>query len=299
MGKIRNTEKLHYHLMLLPSMVILAMFTVYPNLGSVIAFKFLDPIAGIWGSEWAGLYHFETLFRLPEFRRITWNTFFISLVKIVLNVSFALGFALMLHEIRSRWFKRTVQTVTYLPYFLSWVILAGIFRDVLSLEGLVNGLLQRLVLSEPIPFLTDPVWFLIVVFATDVWRGFGFNAIIFLAALTSINPHLYEAAEVDGASRWNKLVHITLPSIKPTIVLILILSLQGILNAGFDQIFNLYNPLVYSVADIYDTYIYRMGFQSSQYEFATAVGLFRSAVAFLFIWASYVLAEKYGDMKVF
>lgn len=285
--------------MLFPSIVILAIFSIYPTLGSIMAFKYFDPIAGIWGSPWAGLDHFKMLFQIPEFKQITINTITISVVKIILNVSCALAFALLLHEIKRRWFKRSVQTIVYLPFFLSWVIMAGIFKDFFSIDGMVNGVVHKLTGGEPVMFFNSNVWFMIIVYVTDVWKGFGFNAIVFLAALTSINPNLYEAADVDGASRWAKLRNITLPSIKGTVVLILILSLQGILSGGFDQIFNLYNPLVYQVADIYDTYIYRMGFQSNQYEFATAVGLFRSAVAFIFILISQWLAEKYGEYKVF
>jgi ABC-type polysaccharide transport system, permease component len=295
----RNKEVIHYHIMLFPVIVFLVIFSIYPTLGSVMAFKSFDPIKGIWGSPWVGLDNFRSLFEIPDFKRITVNTITISVVKIVLNVSCALAFALLLNETRVRWFKRSVQTVVYLPFFLSWVIMAGIFKDFFSVEGLINGVIGRISGNEPILFFTSKSWFMIIIYLTDVWKGFGFNAIVFLAALTSINPSLYEAAEVDGASRWRKLTHITLPSIRPTIVLILILSLQGILSGGFDQIFNLYNPLVYSVSDIYDTYIYRMGFQNNQYEFATAVGLFRSAVAFIFIFLSQWLAEKYGDYKVF
>lgn len=285
--------------MLFPSIVILAIFSIYPTLGSIMAFKYFDPIEGIWGSPWAGLDHFKMLFQIPEFKQITINTVTISVIKIVLNVSCALAFALLLHEIKRRWFKRSVQTIVYLPFFLSWVIMAGIFKDFFSIDGMVNGVVHKLTGGEPVMFWGSNVWFMIIVYVTDVWKGFGFNAIVFLAALTSINPNLYEAADVDGASRLAKLRNITLPSIKGTVVLILILSLQGILSGGFDQIFNLYNPLVYQVADIYDTYIYRMGFQSNQYEFATAVGLFRSAVAFIFILVSQWLAEKYGEYKVF
>ncbi|REE81507.1 putative aldouronate transport system permease protein [Paenibacillus taihuensis] len=298
-GRVRNKETIHYHFMLFPSIVILAIFSIYPTLGSIMAFKYFDPIAGIWGSPWAGLDHFKMLFQIPEFKQITINTITISVVKIILNVSCALAFALLLHEIKRRWFKRSVQTIVYLPFFLSWVIMAGIFKDFFSIDGMVNGVVHKLTGGEPVMFFNSNVWFMIIVYVTDVWKGFGFNAIVFLAALTSINPNLYEAADVDGASRWAKLRNITLPSIKGTVVLILILSLQGILSGGFDQIFNLYNPLVYQVADIYDTYIYRMGFQSNQYEFATAVGLFRSAVAFIFILISQWLAEKYGEYKVF
>jgi putative aldouronate transport system permease protein len=295
----RNREIIDYNFMLLPAMILLGIFYVYPFFGSIMAFKYLDPVKGIWGSPWAGLDHFRTLFSVPEFKQITINTVFISVTKIILNISAAIVFALLLNEVRRMWFKRSVQTIVYLPFFLSWVVMAGIFIDIFSLDGFVNGLYNMITGAEKIMFFTNPGWFLAIIFSTDVWKNFGFNAVIFLAALTAINPNLYEAAEVDGASRWKKIFHVTLPGIKPTIIVILILSLQGILSGGFDQIFNFYNPMVYNVADIYDTYIYRMGFQGSQFEFATAVGLFRSVIAFLFVFVSQWLAGKFANYKVF
>lgn len=295
----KNKDIVDYHLMMLPVVVFLAVFNIYPTLGSILAFKNFNPVKGIWASPWAGLDNFKMLFMIPDFAKITFNTLFISVVKIILNVSFALFFALLLNEVRTKWFKRSVQTIVYLPFFLSWVILAGIFKDIFSADGMVNGLLHSLGSKEPIMFFIDRVWFLVIIFLTDMWKGFGFNAIVFLAALTNINPSLYEAADVDGATRWQKMSRITLPSISPTIILVLVLSLQSILSAGFDQIFNFYNPLVYNVADIYDTYIYRMGIQSNQYEFATAVGLFRSTISLMFILFSQWLARKDGSLRVF
>lgn len=297
--KNRNGDNLDYNLMMLPTLVLLAIFSIYPLFGSILAFKYLEPAKGIWGSAWAGLDHFKTLFMIPDFKAITFNTVFISVVKIILNVSLSLIFALMLNEVTTKWFKKTVQTVVYLPYFLSWVIMAGIFKDIFSASGMVNGLLSVFTNGKPIMFFSDKVWFLMIIFLTDVWKNFGFNAVVYLAALTSININLYEAADVDGASRWKKLWHITLPGISSTIILILILSLQGILSGGFDQIFNFYNYMVIDAADIYDTYIYRMGFQGSQYEFATAVGLFKSMVGFIFVFTAQWLAKKFGNYKVF
>ena len=177
--------------------------------------------------------------------------------------------------------------------------MAGIFIDIFSMDGFINEFINKAAGIEKIMFFTNSGWFLTIIFATDVWKNFGFNAVVFLASLSSINQNLYEAAGVDGASRWKKMLHVTLPGIRSTIIVILILSLQGILSGGFDQIFNFYNPMVYNVADIYDTYIYRMGFQGSQFEFATAVGLFRSAVAFLFVFISQWLAGKFANYKVF
>ena len=298
-SKHKNREYLDYNLMILPAFILLCIFNVYPLLGSVLAFKHFEGVKGIWGSEWVGFDNFKMLFMLREFKQITVNTIFISVAKIVLNFLFALSFALILNEVRTKWYKKSIQTVVYLPFFLSWVIVSGIFKDIFSVQGLVNKMLVIPFGDEPIMFFTNKVWFLTIVFITDIWKNFGYNAIIFLAALSNISPTLYEAADVDGASRWKKLLCITLPGIKPTIILIVILSLQGILSAGFDQIFNMYNPLVYSVADIYDTYIYRMGFQSSQFEFATAVGLFRSLMGFIFVFTAQLLAKKFGSYRVF
>jgi len=208
------------------------------------------------------------------------------------------GTALLLHELVFPRMKKWFQTIIYLPHFLSWVILAGILTDMLSAQGLVNKVVQAL-FGETVFFLGSNFWFPIVVVLSDVWKEFGFNAIIFLAALTAINPSLYEAAEIDGAGRLRKMWSVTLPGIMPTIVLVTTLNIGQVLNAGFDQIYNLYNPLVYQSGDIIDTYVYRIGLVQYQFGLATAVGSLKSLVGFILIFISYRLAAKYANYRIF
>jgi putative aldouronate transport system permease protein len=288
-----------YHLMLLPAVLFLCVFSLYPLLGSVLAFKQYMPSKGIWGSPWAGLENFEIVFSSPTFYRIIRNTLFISIMKILLDLIIPLVFALALNEERRMWFRRIVQTAAYLPYFLSWVILAGVFKDILSTTGLVNKLLGLAFRTQPVMFFASVRAFPYIVVLTDTWKNYGFNAIIYLAALASIDMGLYEAAMIDGASRWKQLLAVTLPGLAATITLLAALSLQNVLNAGFEQILNLYNPLVYESGDILDTYVYRMGLIDSQFEVATAIGLMKSLVGFCLIYTANTLAERYANYRVF
>ncbi|MFD0714541.1 ABC transporter permease [Paenibacillus sp. GCM10027626] len=288
----------NYHLMLLPGVLLLFVFCVIPMFGVVIAFQDFVPGIRIWDQEWIGLGNFEFMMDIPDSKKVFINTVVIASMKIVAGTIVPIAFALLLHEVRIGWFKRWVQTIVYLPHFMSWVILAGIMVTMLSLDGIVN-LIVKAFGGEPIMFLASNDWFRPIVVGSDVWKEFGFSAIVYLAALTGINPSLYEAAEIDGANRFKKLIHITLPGITPTIVLLATLSLGNILNAGFDQIFNLYNPLVYSSGDIIDTYVYRMGLVESQYGLATAVGLLKSIVAIILILISYRLAAKFANYRIF
>ncbi|MFD0868332.1 sn-glycerol-3-phosphate transport system permease protein ugpA [Chlamydia abortus] len=289
---------LHYHLMLLPGIVLLILFSVVPMFGVTIAFQNFKPNLGFWRSEWVGLDNFRYLFELPDSRKIFFNTIYIAVLKIVANLAVPVLFALLLNEVRTVLFKRSVQTIVYLPHFLSWVILAGIITDLLSMDGLINQLLAVFGM-EPIMFMASNNWFPGIVVASDVWKEFGFGTIVYLAALTGISPALYEAAAIDGASRLQQLRYITLPSLKPTIILLATLSLGNVLNAGFDQIFNLYNPLVYDSGDIIDTYVYRAGLLQVQYGLATAVGLLKSVISFVLIILSYVLASKFANYRIF
>lgn len=289
---------LHYHLMLLPGIVLLILFSVVPMFGITIAFQNFKPNLGFWRSEWVGLDNFRYLFELPDSRKIFFNTIYIAVLKIVANLAVPVLFALLLNEVRTVLFKRSVQTIVYLPHFLSWVILAGIITDLLSMDGLINQLLAVFGM-EPIMFMASNNWFPGIVVASDVWKEFGFGTIVYLAALTGISPALYEAAAIDGASRLQQLRYITLPSLKPTIILLATLSLGNVLNAGFDQIFNLYNPLVYDSGDIIDTYVYRAGLLQVQYGLATAVGLLKSVISFVLIILSYVLASKFANYRIF
>ena len=242
--------------------------------GLVMAFQDYKPWLGFIDSPWVGLEHFRTMLEYADAKQVIWNTLVISSLKIIFQLLVPIAFALLLNEVYKMTFKRTVQTIVYLPHFLSWVILGGILIDMLSPEGgLVNKVLVGLFHIEPIFFLGDNTWFRFVVILSDIWKEFGFNTIVFLAAITSISPSLYEAAVMDGANRWKQTVYITLPSMLPIIIVVGTLSLGGILNAGFDQIFNLYNPLVYQTGDIIDTYVYRVGLQNGDFSYATAVGL--------------------------
>jgi len=284
--------------MMLPGIVVLCIFSIVPMLGGVIAFQDFNPGLGFFRSEWVGLDNFRYLFELRDSRTIFFNTVFIALMKMAAHLIVPLLFALMLHELRFGRLKRWIQTIVYLPHFLSWVILSGIVIQLLSSDGPINQLIVALG-GQSIMFLGDNNWFPYVIVASDTWKEFGFETIIYLAALTGISPDLYEAAEVDGASRMRKLIHVTLPGIATTVVLLATLSLGNILNAGFDQIFNLYNPLVYASGDIIDTYVYRVGLLNIQYGLGTAVGLMKSVVSFILIVMSYWMASRFANYRVF
>lgn len=288
----------HYYLMLLPGFIWLVMFSIVPIVGILIAFQDYQPVRGVLGSDWIGLENFSYMFSLNDSKVIFFNTILIAVMKIAAHLVIPVAFALLLHEVRIAVFKRWVQTMVYLPHFLSWVILSGIIIDVFSYTGPINNILS-LFGFEPILFMGQPALFPFLVVGSDVWKEFGFNTIIYLAALTGINPSLYEAAALDGASRLQRLRHITLPGIAPTVLLLLILSLGNVLNAGFDQIFNLYNPLVYSTGDIIDTWVYREGLLNLQYGLATAVGLLKSVVGFILIASSYFLANRFTNYRIF
>lgn len=288
----------HYTLMLLPGAIWLLLFNLFPMYGILMAFKDFNPGFGLWGSPWVGLEHFRYMFELDDSRHIFVNTILIAGSKMIGNLIVPLVFALMLNEVKNRLFSRSVQTIVYLPHFLSWVIVAGIMLDLFSLTGPVNRMLSVFG-NGPVLFFADAGLFPALVVASDIWKEFGFGAIIFFAALTSINPELYEAAAIDGASQFKRLTRITLPGILPVAVLLGTLSLGNILNAGFDQIFNLYNPAVYSTGDIIDTWVYRAGLLDMQYGLATAVGLLKSVVGLVLISVSYGLAYRFANYRIF
>ncbi|MEK3865041.1 ABC transporter permease subunit [Paenibacillus sp. FSL H7-0716] len=287
------------HLMILPALIVIIIFSYIPMAGLVIAFQNFSPISGFKNMNWTGLENFRYLFELPGFGQVVWNTVFISVMKIIAGLTLPVIAALLLNEVRVNGFKRSIQTIIYMPHFFSWVILGGIIVDVLSpSSGIVNMLLKALGM-QPIQFLADNSWFPYVLVITDQWKEFGFGTIIYLAALTSIDSSLYEAAVIDGAGRWKQTWHITLPGIRPIMILMLTLSLGNVLNGGFDQVFNLYNPLVYESGDILDTMIYRIGLQDAQYSVSTALGLIKSVVSFVFIGLGYYLAYRFAKYRIF
>lgn len=287
------------HFLLLPGVVLVLIFSYGPMVGVVIAFKQFNLADGILRSPWIGWDNFRFLFEMTDMVQVTYNTVFIAVMKMIAGMIAPLMTALLLNEARNMLVKRGIQTIIYLPHFLSWIILGGILIDILSpSEGIVNQLLALFGL-KPIFFLGNPDWFPYVIVLSDVWKEFGFSTIIYLAALTGINPALYEAAVMDGASRWRQTWHVTLPGMAPIIILLATLSMGNVLNAGFEQIFVLYSPLVYETGDIIDTFTYRLGLIDYQYGPAAAVGLFKSAVSLLFISLSYYLAYRLANYRIF
>ena len=295
--KYRNPWQLY--LMILPGMVLIFIFSYIPMAGISIAFKDFIASRGIMGSKWVGLEHFKYMLELPDTFRVTKNTIIIALLKIIIGFPIPVIFALLLNEARQKLLKRTVQTIIYLPYFLSWVILGGIFIDIFSVNGGIVNQFLGVFGIEPVYFLGDNKYFRSVLIATDIWKNFGFATIVYMASLAGIDESLYEAAVIDGANRWKQTLHVTIPGIIPIVTLLAILNLGNILNAGFDQIFNLYNPLVYESADIIDTYVYRLAFKDANYSLSTAVNLFKSVVSFIFIVSGYWLSFKFSDYRIF
>jgi putative aldouronate transport system permease protein len=286
-----------YHVMLLPCVVVVFIFSYIPLYGVVIAFQRYNVAMG-FASPWVGLANFRQLFSQSHFTRTIWNTFYIAIFKIAGGIAVPVTFALLLNEFRNDKIKRIFQTLVYIPHFLSWPIMAGILLDILALDGIVNKAVTALGFSG-IQFLSDPRLFPWTMIVTDVWKGFGFGTVVYLAALAGIDPQLYESALVDGAGRWKQTLYITLPLLVPTILLMTILSMGNVLNAGFDQIYNLYSPIVYTSGDIIDTFVYRLGIQQAQYSVGAAVGLFKSAVSAVLIGLSQFLASRVAGYRVF
>lgn len=297
--KKRNTRTLlSYHSMILVGMLWLVFFNIVPMFGIVMAFQDYNPVLGFTGSKFIGLENFRYLFSMSDSRRVIVNTVIIAVSKLILNILVPLAFALLLNEVRQMKFKRVVQTMVYLPHFLSWVILASVLLEIFGYKGVFNTVLS-LFGAEPKIWFSEESYFRQMIIFSDVWKEFGYNAVIFLAALTGISQDMYEAASIDGCSRWKAVWYITLPGIASTIVVVAILGLGNVLNAGFDQVFNLYSPLVYSTGDILDTWVYRIGLLNVQFSLATAAGLFKSVISFVLIVISYIVAYKAADYKIF
>jgi putative aldouronate transport system permease protein len=285
------------HLMLLPGVLLALIFKYAPMPGIVMAFQDYKPWDGILGSTWVGWDNFKLMFTLEDSVQVVINTLIIAGAKIIAGILIPVMFAILLNELRHMALKRTIQTFVYLPHFMSWVILGGILLDLLSTKGIVNQFLG-LVGIDPIMFLGEGNWFRFTLIVSDQWKEFGFSAIIFLAALSGISPSLYEAAEMDGASRFKQTIHITLPGLLPTVIVVMTLSLGNMLNANFDQVYNLVNSLVMEKGDILDTYVYRL-FSQGNFSFSTTVGLFKSAVGFVLIAFAYYSAKKWANYRIF
>lgn len=287
-----------YHLMMLPGMLFLLIFSYIPMGGILMAFQDYKPSKGILGSPFVGLKHFRYMMELPDIAQVIQNTLVIALGKILLGTVMAIAFSILLNEIRLKYVKSWVQTIVYLPHFLSWVVLASVVVNLFNLDGSVNQLLAAAGIGK-INFLGSNRWFQPLIIGTDVWKEFGYNSVVYLAAITSIDPGLHEAAAIDGATWWKRVLHITLPGMMPIILLMAAMNLTSILSAGFDQIYNLYTPLVYQTGDILDTYVYRIGLIGRQYSFATAVGLFKSVIGMALLCAANQAAKRFADRKIF
>lgn len=282
------------YLLLLPGLVFLIIFRYIPIFDNVIAFMDYNPYDASQ-NVWVGLKHFQDLLTRPQFLQVFGNTLYISILKMVCGFPIPIILALMMNEMKNLKFKKVAQTLLYLPNFISWVVLAGLIMNMLDPDtGLVTSIINS-ISGEKIQVLTDTRYFVPMLIITDIYKGAGWGTIIYFAALSGVDPQLYEAAEIDGARKWKQLLHITLPSITPTIVVMLILSCNNIVNAGFDQIFMLYSATVYSVADIIDTYVYRIGIQRADYSFSTAAGLFKSVIALVMILIVNTVAKKTGN----
>lgn len=287
------------YVMLLPAIILALIFCYAPMGGLVMAFQNYKPWLGITGSEFVGLDNFKQIFEFKESYQAIINTFIIAVSKMVLGLIFPIIVALLLNEVHNMGVKKGIQTLVYLPHFLSWVTVAGMLRDILGMDGIVNMFLQKVFGMDLIFFLGNAGMFRQIVVISDLWKGFGFGMIVYLAAISNIDQSLYEAAQIDGAGRWKQTLYVTIPCILPMVIVMATLSLGNVLNAGFDQIFNLYSPLTYSTGDIIDTYVYRQSLVNGQYSFGTAVGLFKSGVSLFLTAVAYKLAYKFAGYRIF
>ena len=287
------------YVMLLPAIILALIFCYAPMGGLVMAFQNYKPWLGITGSEFVGLDNFKQIFEFKESYQAIINTFIIAVSKMVLGLIFPIIVALLLNEVHNMGVKKGIQTLVYLPHFLSWVTVAGMLRDILGMDGIVNMFLQKVFGMDPIFFLGNAGMFRQIVVISDLWKGFGFGMIVYLAAISNIDQSLYEAAQIDGAGRWKQTLYVTIPCILPMVIVMATLSLGNVLNAGFDQIFNLYSPLTYSTGDIIDTYVHRQSLVNGQYSFGTAVGLFKSGVSLFLTAVAYKLAYKFAGYRIF
>lgn len=295
--QIKKSRQLY--LIMLPAFLATLLFSYVPMYGIVLAFQKYNPTKSMLNQHWVGFRYFEKLFGMADFYQILGNTLEIALLKIVTLLFFSLLLALLLNELKNRYLRSAAQSLMIFPHFLSWIILGGLVKSVFAKYGIVNQFLLSLGMSEPIYFMGNDIWFRVILVVSNLWQEAGFSAILFSAAISGVDVSLYEVAKIDGASRLQQTWHITLKSIMPFVVLLVILNMGNILNAGFDQVFNLYNGVVMESSDIVDTYVYRVGLMGAQYSFGTAVGLFKSVISCVLIGCSYWIADKKLKYRVF
>ncbi|TDT70459.1 carbohydrate ABC transporter membrane protein 1 (CUT1 family) [Hypnocyclicus thermotrophus] len=303
--KLKKTWKLikrqkYLHLMVIPGIIWMIIFNYIPMYGIIIAFKNYTIIDTFNSAPWVGLENFKEFFMDDNFFLVMKNTLGISVLKLIIGFPLPIAFAIMLNELYNSKLKKYVQTISYLPHFFSWVVLGGIMINWLSQTGLMNKVLMGVgIIQEPIVFLAHPKYFWGISIISDIWKELGWNAIIYLAAIAGINPTLYEAAKIDGAGKMAQIWHITLPSIKGTITILFILAVSGILNTNFEQMLVLQNPLNLSASEVIDTFVYKMGLQSLRFSYATAVGLFKSVIAFILLVSANYTSKKINGKALF
>lgn len=285
------------YLMVLPVIAFYILFHYAPMYGAIIAFKNYEPHFGIIGSPWVGLKHFFDFFRSPYFARVIKNTLTISISELVFSFPAPIILAILINEVRNKSFKRMVQTITYMPHFISIIIICSMITVFTADDGIINDFIAALG-GQRVTMLMEPKLFVPVYVASGIWQHMGWNSIIYLAALSAIDSHLYEAAKIDGAGRFKQMLHVTLPGIMPTIIILLILRMGTIFSIGYEKIILLYNPLTYESADVISSYVYRKGIQEFNWSFSTAVGLFNSVINFLFIVTSNKLSRTIGETSL-
>jgi putative aldouronate transport system permease protein len=287
----------YLYIMLSPVLLYYVLFHYLPMYGAMIAFKDYSPIRGIWGSAWTGFDHFIQFFNGPYFIRTLKNTLLLSFYELLFGFPAPIVLALLLNEIRLSWFKRAVQSITYMPHFISLIVICGMIKDFTSTGGFIASLVAWLGGPQD-SLLLLPEWFRTIFISSGIWQHVGWGTIIYLAALTTIDPEQYEAAKIDGANRWKQMRYITLPGIVPTIIILLILDLGRLMNVGFEKIILLYNPSTYETADVISSYVYRVGLQEFNYSFSSAVGLFNSVINFFLVILSNYISRKVNDTSL-
>lgn len=299
-SRFRKDMKINWKLYLLftPVVVYYLVFCYLPMYGAIIAFKDFSPMLGILKSDWAGLKHFADFFSSTDFQRIFFNTLNISIQSLVFGFPAPIILALMINEVQHSKWKKIVQTVTYMPHFISLVVVCGIIRSFVSDTGVITTALNSLGIVEDIDMLSNKKLFIPIYIISDIWQGVGWGSIIYLAALTGINQELYEAASIDGAGRWSQLFAVTIPGILPTIVIMLILRIGNIMSVGFEKIILLYNPLTYETADVISSYVYRRGLMEFNFSYSTAVGLFNSVINFILIIFANTISKKANETSL-
>ncbi|MDO3411787.1 ABC transporter permease subunit [Saccharibacillus sp. CPCC 101409] len=288
----------YLYLMVLPGFLTVLIFNYFPMYGILIAFKDFNASKGIWGSEWVGLKYFESFFHDPMALRVLKNTLLLGLYTLFWSFPAPIILALLLNELKHKGFKKLVQTVSYFPHFISVVIVAGMLKEFTARDGLFNHILAFFG-GSPVMFLLESDYFRTIFISSGIWQGIGFGTIIYLAALSGIDPTLYDVAEVDGAGRWKKIVHVTWPSLRPTTTILLIFALGGVLGTDFQKIILLYSPETYEVADVIGSYVYRQGILGAQYEYTTAIGLFMSLISFAILYATNWASRKFSETSLF